>query len=470
MGFHAGVIASATPPSTQTFNATDAHISWVGYYRQASGNRLLIDSELAYFAFTATGTDLTLAYDGLVPDANFDLEVDGVTTTPTLSDGSNKTLTLFSGLSDTAHTVKITRKTWFGAYFHVTNLLSLTGTAPALSYYTAHGPTYRVADVATYMAVDGTMATSQYTADSGGSNQVRATLPYGQIRFRASCTGIKIWAYSSTGIKFTYLKDGVDQLAGTPVVCGNDNVYKLITLASGLDSSTEHEYTVVAVGTAATLVYQVMTVGGTANQTTLAALPMWAYYGDSITIGYVDGGNTSPGLAWPFLIDQNQGVAGINLGIPSTSVWYNVSDPQGTTLRDNAGEHRTAQVTGLATAPARVVIAYGINDCQQSHGTESAATFQASYTNMLTLIRAGLPSARIDCLGTLNTTSSPASSNRAVFNAAISAAVSGMSDANIHFFNMDGVIDPVGAVDTVDGLHLTAIGNGKVRDAYLAQL
>jgi hypothetical protein len=35
---------------------------------------------------------------------------------------------------------------------------------------------------------------------------------------------------------------------------------------------------------------------------------------------------------------------------------------------------------------------------------------------------------------------------------------------------MDGVIDPVGAVDTVDGLHLTAIGNGKVRDAYLAQL
>jgi lysophospholipase L1-like esterase len=71
-----------------------------------------------------------------------------------------------------------------------------------------------------------------------------------------------------------------------------------------------------------------------------------------------------------------------------------------------------------------------------------------------------LPSARIRCLGILDTTNATAAGNRTSVNTQIAAAVTAAADAGTSYHSTDGWIVP--ASDTGDGLHPNDTGAAKV--------
>jgi lysophospholipase L1-like esterase len=107
-----------------------------------------------------------------------------------------------------------------------------------------------------------------------------------------------------------------------------------------------------------------------------------------------------------------------------------------------------------------IIILLGANDATEAWGTYNAGSFLTSYSAMLTALRTGLPSARIRCLGILDTTNATAAGNRTSVNTQIAAAVTAAADAGISYHSTDGWIVP--ASDTGDGLHPNDTGAAKV--------
>jgi len=231
----------------------------------------------------------------------------------------------------------------------------------------------------------------------------------GAIRFRATISELDVYCYELA----SPLRLSIDEVDATTVTLANASAYGWTTVATGLDSTKEHEY-LLSWGTAAMYVSQIRVIGSL-NTANLTGRPACAFYGDSITFGTAGPGEAT--LNWTHHMGRLANYQVVNRGIGSTGVVYGGG---------TAGQTRTLDITGISPAPAVVWITYGIVDIINS---VSAGTYQTAYTAMLTAIRAGLPNAWIICNailmdGSNNTTVS-------TFNTAIQAAVTGMADAKI---------------------------------------
>ncbi len=408
------------------------------------------------YAFTATGTDCSLDYYEISSASALEISIDGgAFTTPTLTVGGGVwvTLSVFSGLSDAAHTVVI-RKKGGTTLFDYTNGFSVTGASPAIALSSGYGPITQLstAVAAGYIKIGSrhSSSTSQGHVSYGSSADTCLS-----CRFVATTGTIKLFAYQN-GTKVRLTIDGVD--AASAVTLPNDSKWGWTTVGTGLDSAGAHEYQITG-GNTSVIMFAVMTIGGTGVSTsTLAALPLWTYYGDAITGDTVGTGDAT--LSHCQLISVAQGVS------------YRASGRSSSTLRDFgtgaanittfSGQRRTSDITSLT--PDVCVFLYGVNDGAGVGGGTTTAQFRASAEATLTALAAVVPT--IYVLGYLDS-STAAQANRTAFNAELEGACATVGSACV-YINTDGWITP--ASDCADGVHPNAGGYVKIRDAFLAAI
>ncbi len=443
--------------ATTTFSITQAAGAvWGGSYTDTtvSGSPARATDTSSTVDLVVTGTALAVG----IYDYPLNYTVDGgAVQSYTGNTSARLAVPIFSGLADGPHTVHISCP--YAMRWDTPNFAVVTGAAPAVSTPAGMGPAYVIQDCPG-ISVDGSLDAAGnvqgqrgYHNDFGG-----AYWGGGQIRFRATCTGVQVFAYAQA-CTFGLLVDGVD--LGVRV-SPTGSVWGWVPIASGLDGTTEHEYTILQVGTGNVLTWAsaVMAAGGTLNTTALTPWPTWAFYGDSITMGQ---GLADTTVGFPHLIASVKKVGVRNLGIPGSHV-INVPTPQGTD-----GSVRTAQVTGLSPAPARVVVMYGTNDAIGiAQGTETTAELGAAYQTMIEALVTGLPaSTPVDCLTYLPFTVI-GDTARAANLAAITAAVAAVSpNAAVRLLDTSSWINPATDLQG-DNIHPTAGGDAKIAAAYLA--
>jgi hypothetical protein len=121
---------------TTTFTSENANM--VAFYSRFDPGGFWSTS---FFEFhgTVTGTELKM---GIIGDT-YTVVVDGVPQADVAGGAFGAPVTIFTGLSDTAHTVDVVAKTSAPKYLEQ-NLAVVTGSAPALGFSSGYGPVYNM--------------------------------------------------------------------------------------------------------------------------------------------------------------------------------------------------------------------------------------------------------------------------------------------------------------------------------------
>ena len=370
--------------------------------------------------------------------------------------------TLFTGLADAAHVVSF-RTTYVDQGTGAAGTgVEVTGAAPAVSAPAGYGTVYVVDSYkTTSIKSDGT---GTYGGGSGQTPAYAADFANCALRFRATCTGLRIFAYSA-GQKYVLHTDRAN-----PVVVTAPNIgaatYGWVAIASGLDGAAEHEYQLSSTGSNL-IVYQLAVVGGTLNPATLGARPRWGVYGDSI------GQNFSASvdyLGFLYQLGLNRNTACFNRATSGRTV----SAAFGT----NSGETASvaATITSISPELDLCIVELGTNDKSSIGTTITIAQFQTSYYNMMKLLTDGTINTKFYCYSPL------AQYATAGITAAILAAIgatgngaggvlSAAAQARCHYQDTTGwVLTPPSADFAADNIHPTDAGHLKIATQSAAAL
>ena len=351
-------------------------------------------------------------------------------------------VTLFTGLDDEPH-----RLTLQGVALDSDITLRVVGYGPNLVRPSDVPNRYRIYDAAysAYIAKDG--APDQYAGNYGsGDNLVAVQMSacgFG-VRFSATTTSVRFWIYDGTAnSQHILLQDGV--AVGTPYTTGGTNVFKLITLATGLTGS--HEYEIQAINSGRqSYIFAIFVDALDAVAHPTKALDAWL--GDSnVEMLPAEDARTHAS----YLLARASNRACIRKGLGGQTIAW---------ARAN-----TALVTsGLSQAAARILNMIGVNDYY--FGT-ALATVQSEYTAMLANERVGNGSAPIVALGIHDHYRPPQAGGAfsgaqvALYNARIQAAVAdrvAAGDANVFFIDTAGWISTTPGVHLRDNVHLNTAG------------
>lgn len=404
-----------------------------------------------------TGTDLEVLVFGNSDNCQVSIDGGAYSNVATGSADSHY-ITLATGLSEGAHTVKLRQLTYMlradpsgGA----SATWRVTGASPAIGAADGFDSSFVLRDTTTYITTDGG---ADYSTNLGGQRGFSGTTG-ASIRFRASCDTVTLFAYNGLngGGPWALYRDGVYVAEAGSASTPSSPVYDFITLATGLDTS-EAEYAIYAGNQG---FYSTVLLGGGTGVVTDALTSRKAilYYGDSITQGV---GATNGLTGFPVLTSAARGKGVRNLGVSGSVVvdGYGGTQPGNSTTRKNA-------VIALKDVVDTVVILYGTNDLGIIPGTYDLNEFESQYDAMLGDLLAGMNSGtKFYCLGILDRTG--VTTTRDDLNARISAAEVSAGDANTFYVDTDGWITP--ASDTGDGLHPNDTGNGKVATNLLGEI
>ena len=430
--------AAAVAPTAALFGADAAGAVYAGGYTDHDYGGRTIRAGMAGVDLVARGTQLQIEFLNL--GNSFTASVDGGTpATISLGSGNDFTYTtIFAGLPDAHHTVRL-RNTQYFTSGTPAQTYRVTGAFPSVSYAQNFGPSH-------YLA-----STPWLPFPNDGSGTWNAGFSAWNtdcLRFRATCDSISVLAAGNLAGSVRLVVDGSPVGAAVGLTAGSNLEWTV--LATGLDATAEREYAVYGLGLA---VGGVMVRGGV-NQAALDPRKSVVFYGDSITYG--QGASSLAGYATLTAISLRRGR--VNLGVPSSQV-LDDGDP-GTHPRPGSSAAGIASVTARAAGAGSVVILYGVNDaCPAQY---SYATFRADYQTMLAGIVAGMATGtKVYCLGVLDTASSYADETiRAAKNGAIAAAVAAAGNSATLYVSTDGWIVP--SADLADGLHPNDAGAAKV--------
>lgn len=396
-----------------------------------------------------TGTDAVMFCSGGAATP-FHVSVDGgAETNPTISGGQ---ITLFSGLSDAAHTVMIRcGDAYSGGNARLTrpNCFDVTGSAPAISAFPNHGPKEFTTSTTLGQRTTGEVTASGYTSPNGAQNRQAE----GIVR-RGKAERIYVWVsvnFSATD-ELTLLIDGVHDT--TTTVSPTNADCRWVLLKTGLDVSTEHEYTIISAdGSSTPADMDAIMFGGTGAQLSSTAVTpkkRIAFWGDSITEGF-DGitGKIFRTRGWAGqtceilnCLPHNRGVSGNTIAQVDARI---------------ASE--LASLASIPGEPDLVVLNPGRNSWSTVSGTN--ATNKTNYRAMVDKAVAGTTDCPIVCLATWGTTGGGADLvGRLQMNQLISEVVTEVANARVFFQETD-------SAPTTVGTHFTLTENATAA-AWLA--
>ena len=450
-------IANGSTQSATSFPYTDPHFYFIGdkttnsyqgrtqiYIYCAEGDffeTVLVGSSAQALLLVISGTP-SISIDG------------GAASTPTLQASRWSWVTLFSGLTDGPHVVRITG-TGANINFDQMSTVQLQGIAPATLIPTGYGAYTTMAEAVS--TNDITLDTFPLIYENGWIWQY----PNADFSFVATVTDIWLYVNTSIACLTVVYQDGV-QIAAVDL-SGSPPTYTLLHLCAGLDGA-QHNYRIVVpiVNSAAVEIacLGIMLTGAGFSGSPPPRKSANAFYGDSIVFGYgieLQSGATGDGrLTDAWLVSAPSG----RNGYRPSQIGVNAS----TWGRDNTG-----LVTGNALFPEPVLvwIGLGYNDAANSvplGAVGTPGTFIGDYYTMLVNMRTGLGAgvavkAR-EILPTSGLTSTVRSNYNAGMSAAVSAYITNTGDVAVQLINTDNWINP--AIDTVDGIHPTAAGYVKI--------
>lgn len=397
----------------------------------------------AWVEFIVSGFKLTAVMYG--NGSNCRIIIDGGAPQVITPPAGWSTVTLFSGLTDAPHRVKLggASGTSLACAFDVVGTFSLESHAvPAVTHPTDISNYWPlgIAPYAVYGALDTT------PGFGGGFGYYSHPYTWGGdgfgMRFRSTTDKVQVFSYGYGGGQFVLLRDGVQ--VGGPFVMPADGVWDIRTLATGLTGTHEYEIIQIVADHISTD-FAVLAANIEPVAHPVRDLDVW--YGDSIVVESVLT-DVRQGEAWIVATAGGRAAHRIGTGGAKASTF---------------GRDNTALVTGLAQAPVKIFECFGANDMQLG---VSLATFQADVQTMLQNLRAGCPSAKIYCRGILPVASSISNyTQRSAYNAAKAAAVAAIGDPLIVYVNTDGWLNTTTGL--YDGLHPNAAGYGTAASAQL---
>lgn len=434
-------LAGGAKASTSQFNLSNTNIHFGGnWFQNNTGGRsgYIAWTQNPECDFSFTGTQFSFPYSTNGPTTPVTITVDGVATIPTLT-ASAWTVYTSATLSEGLHVVTIKNT---GSQFFFLDLtagtggVSVTGAAPALNATTALGTQYVVNNAGATASGFQLLGGWSTITNSTGSAAYQSAWQDVTVSFYATTASFSVYLHnigthaygSTTGTKARLTVDGVDQSqVSTPMVQGASGTVIDSSGGSpqwgfasftGLDGAAQHLYTVSFSNASRIMEVFSVSVTGTLNTSpTWPSLTYWAAYGDSITEETV-GTASDSSLGWTHLLWASRASTYVyNRGGGGSSV-------SSTFGGANSGESRTADITSLSPAPAKVFILYGTNDL--GIGAVPVGTFQTAYQSMMNLLTNGLPTTTFYCMGIIPRGDKTAA-QVATYNSAIQSAIAALT-------------------------------------------
>jgi lysophospholipase L1-like esterase len=367
-----------------TSDVTGGTVRYLGYWifsfigghnsALAQGSYSQIDTKIT--VTTATNTVKVGCFGGSTQP--FDVYLDGVLQTrPTLS-GSGAWVTdqtILTNIAVGSHNITLKSLT-ATLYFDTDYGLQVSDAAATIAAPDNFGANYPVqsAPLSTNARFEGGWVPFDglnYPSNKFyGTNFVDAS-----IKFRTDASQIRAFVYAGSG-KYVVYQDGVQIVA--PTVVTGASTMNLLTLASGLDTTTVHEYEIRTVTGPGFCFYftSLMLVGGAGLATTAYAVRgNYMVLGDSITQANVESNDSR--LGYVFKFSQNKNVAVVNGG----TAGYKSAD-----LVGNMAVY-TAFAAGFIQSWSVLI---GTNDIT---GGISTATFQTNLTSIVNSLKTQYPAA-----------------------------------------------------------------------------
>ena len=418
--------------------------------------------------FIAYGTDLRLLCYGIDPTL-VQVQVDNGTWNAIPCLGAWGAATIFSGLTDQAHTVLLRHVSGdCNFYMDLPAGLILSGMDPKLQSPAGYGVQIPLAGVAKSICHEGGW---ESTDAAGYSNPPLRICQWadGCIRFNAKCSGVSIWCFQN-GIAFKTQMDGID--SGVLRVTPESSLYGWFAIMEGLNPLEMHEYSfsVASLPGGCAYIYALMAIGGEGVSADPPPLrPVTVFLGDSITQATIGAApNSADGYAHRLGLFRNTAVC--NRGLNGSTVRQFPIGPTQVTTMAGESEIRMANLAEIDPAPSQIVILYGTNDMGQVGGTETLEEFTLSYRNMLGRLRELFPRTLMLCLGILPRNEHPLEV-RALWSGVIQQCAKEMAHYNFRFIDVEGWIDDgPGTVDLYDGVHPTAEGYRKIAERLLPNM
>jgi len=322
-----------------------------------------------------------------------------------------------------------------------------TATNPAYTYYDL-----RNAAIANkYIQLEGG---AQYSLSYGPGNSGAWYAVYGQpgmynsaIRFVGSASDIHLYMapYITTN-GTNYVRLFIDNVSwSVTAYTGSGTAFSWYTLATGLDTTAQHTYTIVW---SQTMCIQQLSTIGTISTNYLPARKMIALYGDSILYA---GNNYDASSAIAEPIRQCTGYQIFSAPVGDTGVVYN--NGSGTALSLAPG-WSTYGVT-----PAMLIVEFGLLDVTQG---SNVSTFQTAYQSMIAALQTALPTTIILCEA-ISKYSTDTDSNMVPYNAAIQAAVAAVASPLVYY--RQGSFNNYQPAEG-GGMHPNAVGYAQMGLAY----
>jgi len=403
----------------------------------------------SYFETATVGSSAEMLVLGGFGNPSITVDGGGPTTFSNLPSNVWSWVTLYSGLSNTAHNVTITAN-----YLDQSTIVRVSGSGAAVQAPAGFGTFYLInnSPPTANIARDG-YAVQQTT---NGNTDTQWAYSNASIRFNGTLSSLSILyngfgggSSGSSGNVILY-QDGV-QIGNTLTQTGVGNWY-LQSLATGLSGT--HVYQIF--GTAFQSNYfsgLLLGPGDTINSGPPTALNTESFYGDSITAGYgLLNGSTAFNSRQidSYALTQADGTFAGNVGVSGSKV--------STYGRDN-----TSTVTTITPEPSRVWIRYGTNDAEQTvpiGAVGSPGTFTGDFYTMLVNMRSGLGSSTIPIIveQIFPTTLYSISAYNTAIVTAVNTYITNTGDTHVLQVPTGNWFNPTCCTYTIDGRHPNAAG------------
>ena len=357
---------------TTAFNMDAFGIQWNSYWHTPVVSSIQVRQPMVGYGemeFSFTGTDCSIVIQ--CPASTVNVTIDGGTATTLAVQSSLTTVSIASGLSDTAHTVVLyitTSGAQPAVYLQYTGGISVTGAAPAIASPSGYGTWYPMASH--FVQLDGLTAQADPTSQAQPKLTYTGTgITFAAFTIQTTATSLYVWGKSGGVLKVYNNTTGAFVGSTITTVAPTGSLYGWTQIATGM-AGTSKSLTVYE--TTKTYLHGIRTVGGVLTVPPLR--PTISFIGDSITNGQ---GATDLSLGFAATLCRTRGASMRNSGYPGAPVLPITS---GLNQIEDMGTFAGDQQPITPTISA-VVIMGGIND--QTVTGETEAQFTASYNGLI---------------------------------------------------------------------------------------